>query len=138
MLKKWHLIFTVFAIMLLLVSCGPTPPPPEITGKQMKVAIAEIMAGNEEVRGVGYSQEGKELSLDVSVDYTTSEERAKEIGDSFVRLVKTYGPDTAPSKEIGKGILDYLVTVKYPSGEPVVIGAKVSSADHVTWEAKKE
>lgn len=46
--------------------------------------------------------------------FGSAESVAKDVGDNFVRTVKTLGPEPAPSKEIGEGDFDYFVTVIYP------------------------
>jgi len=131
-MKKWYIILTVLIIVLLVISCGPSAPPPELKDEQKNLAILSIKE-YPEVRDAAVLQKGKELSLAVIVDYATSEARAREIGDSFVRLVKNFGPEPAPAKEIGKGTFDYMIAVAYPNEKIVVQGAKVSSADHITW-----
>lgn len=68
------------------------------------------------------------------VDYGTSEEYAKELGDNFVRLVKGTSPgEEGTGKEIGPGVYDYLVSVYYPNGDLVAMGAKVSGARSLHW-----
>jgi len=131
-MKKRCIVFAILMVILLAISCGPSAAPPQITEEQINLAIQGIK-DHPGVRDAYAGQDGKELNLVVIVDYGTSKERAKELGDSFVRLVKTYGPEPVPSKEIGEGIFDYLVGVYYPNKEMVVMGAKVSSADHITW-----
>lgn len=132
-MKKWYLIPTILAIMLLAISCGPSaPPPPEIDEATKSMAIEGIMEYTL-VRDAAISQKGKELSLVIIVDYAASEEYAKELGDNFVRMVKALSEDESPGKEIGTGIYDYLVGVYYPNEEGVCLGAKVSFSDHITW-----
>lgn len=131
-MKKWYIVLAVLMVILLAISCGPSTPPPELTDEQKNLAIQGIKE-YPEVRDAAVYQEGKELSLIVIVDYATSEARAKDLGDSFVRMVKTFGPEPAPGKEIGEGMFDYKIGVAYPNEEIVAVGAKVSFADHITW-----
>ena len=79
------------------------------------------------------SQEGEKLALAIIVRNGMSEGRAKQLGDNFVRLVKTFGPDDSPSKEIGRGRFDYLVGVKTIDGKTVAMGAKVGPSPRITW-----
>ena len=51
-----------------------------------------------------------------------------------MRLVKIFGPDEGPSKEIGKGKFNYLIGVCYPDKTKVVLGAKNRNATKITWE----
>ena len=131
-MKKRYIAFAILMVILLAISCGPSAPPPQITEEQINLAVQGIKE-YPDVQDAAVYQEGKKLSLVVIVDYGTSEERAKELGDNFVRMVKTFGPEPAPSKEIGEGMFDYKIGVAYPNEEIVAIGAKVSFADHITW-----
>lgn len=129
-MKKWYLVPAVLTIMLLPISCGA--PAPEVTEVQKSLAIQAI-EDYPEVRDAAVAQEGSDLTLAIIVDYGTSEERAKELGDNFMRLVKTFSEDELPHKKIGKGIYNYLVGVAYPNEELIVMGAKDSCSDHITW-----
>lgn len=86
-----------------------------------------------EVKESAIAQDGVTVSLIVIVNYQTSDEKAKELGDSFVRMVKTLSNDTNPSKEIGEGIYNYLITVAYPTEEVIVQGAKAGISPKITW-----
>jgi len=131
-MKRGCIAFAILMVILLAISCGPSAPPPQITEEQINLAVQGIKE-YPDVQDAAVHQEGKELSLVVIVDYGTSEKGAKELGDNFVRMVKTFGPEPAPSKEIGEGMFDYMIGVAYPNEEMVAIGAKVSFADHITW-----
>ena len=85
------------------------------------------------VRDAAVQQDGQELGLVVIVGHAVNEEYAKEVGDGFVRLVKTFSPDDPPGKDIGAGIYDYLIGVYRPNGDNVVLGAKLSWRDSITW-----
>ena len=78
-------------------------------------------------------QKGCDLKLAVVVNAAANEAYARDLGERFVRLTKTFGPGPAPSKQIGKGIYSLLVGV-FTSGEKrLVLGAKVSGARRITW-----
>jgi hypothetical protein len=85
------------------------------------------------VKDAAITQEGRTLSLALIVGEATSEPHAKEIGERFVRLVKTFSKDTAPGKEIGDGVYDYLIGVYYPGRIELAMGAKVAPARSITW-----
>ena len=89
--------------------------------------------GQSLVMDAAISQDGRNLSLVLVVNAAASEEYAKEVGDNFVRLVKTFGPEEAPSGEVGAGIYDYLIGVYTPSEKRIALGAKVSFATRITW-----
>ena len=117
----------------LVLGCGPgPPPPPQITEQEKSMAISAIM-DDPAVKDAAVTQEGRTLSLALIVGEAISEPHAKEIGERFVRLVKTFSKDTAPERQIGKGVYDYLVGVYYPGQIKVAMGAKVSIASAITW-----
>ena len=86
-----------------------------------------------DVLDASISQEGEKLALAIIVLDGTSEARAKELGDNFVRLAKTFGPDNDPSQEIGRGRYDYLVGIRSASGSDIAMGAKIGSSPRITW-----
>ena len=80
-------------------------------------------------------QDNCNLSLAIIVSPATNEAYAKELGDYFIRLTKSFAPGSPPpSKEIGKGVYDYLigVYVAYTDKE-IALGAKASNARWITW-----
>lgn len=86
-----------------------------------------------DVLDASISQEGEKLALAIIVLDGTSEARAMELGDNFVRLAKTFGPDDNPSREIGRGRYDYLVGIRSAGGSDIAMGAKVGSSPRITW-----
>ena len=131
------LLALVLATIPLFAACA-TEEAPKITELGKTTAINEIKA-YPEVVDAAIAQDGYDLSLAIIVPKGTSEVRAKELGDAFVRLVKTFGlldsgkSEPAPGKEIGKGIFNYLITVAHLDQTIIVQGAKVSFATHITW-----
>ncbi|MDD3566087.1 MAG: hypothetical protein PHN90_10515 [Methanothrix sp.] len=126
-------VLAVVCAAVLVCGCtGGDSEIPTLTAEEKELAIIP-MEGYAGVQDADLGQDGKQLSLAIIVDYGTSEEYAKELGDSFVRLVKSFGPEERPGKEIGPGIYDYLVGVYYPNGDLVAIGAKVAGARGLTW-----
>ena len=105
---------------------------PIITEMQKTNAVNTVM-GNPEVKEAAITQRGRVLSLAVIVNGGTSKARAKDIGDGFVRLVKTFSNEVNPGKEIGRGIYDYLIGVYYSGKVEVVSGAKASNARRIMW-----
>lgn len=79
------------------------------------------------------SQEGKTLALAIIVSPAMSEGRAKQLGDNFVRMAKSFGPDDNPSKDIGRGRYDYRFGVKTLDGKTLAMGAKIDAASRITW-----
>jgi len=120
------------------VTTPPEEEAPKITELGKTTAIDQIKAYPEAL-DAAITQDEHDLSLAIIVPKGTSEARAKELGDAFVRLVKTFGlldsdkSEPAPGKEIGEGIFNYLITVAYPDQTIIIQGAKVSFATHITW-----
>ena len=107
-------------------------------GKEMAISMITEYS---EVLDAAVGQEGLQLSLALIVRSGTPKERAKELGDNFVRLVKALGFSGTPTGEepplpgerIGKGPFTYLISVYRPDKSRIVTGAKVAGADHITW-----
>ena len=123
-------VITVLALLVLIAPAMAEVP--QLTDAHKELAIISI-EGYTEVQDAAIIQDGKQLSLALIVGYSTNEETAKELGDSFVRLVKTFGPEDAPQKEIGPGLYDYLIGVYYPNETQVALGAKCSSCSKISW-----
>lgn len=126
------LVLGLFCLSMFGCFGEEKPPPPQVTAQEKKMAI-DMIKGYEEVTDAAISQKNETLSLVVFVEYGTSKEKAKEMGDNFVRLVKTFTKDISPEKEIGEGIYDYIIGVYYPNQKEIVIGAKSTIGRNITW-----
>jgi len=122
------LVFLFFLVTINLLSKSV----PKITEDEKLLAIASIKEQSG-VKDAAIKQKDEKVSLAMIVEYGTSKERAKELGENFVRLVKTFSQDVNPEKEIGRGIYDYLIGVYYPNNKEIVMGAKASIARSITW-----
>ena len=80
------------------------------------------------------TQKGCKLSLVLIVNPSITKARAKEMGDNFVRMVKSFGAGPSPTKIIGRGIYDYMIGVysPYDKSNPIVLGAKVSTSPRIS------
>ena len=96
------------------------------------MAVATIKE-NSGVVDAAINQDGKTVSLVIIVGYATNERWAKEVGENFVRLVKSLSQDSQPGKMIGRGMYDYLIGVYYPDQERMALGAKARNADRISW-----
>ena len=67
------------------------------------------------------------------VTYQISKSRTKNLAESFLRMVRTLGPDTNPGKDVCQGVCDYHVGVYCPNEKEVVGGFKASSNYWITW-----
>jgi outer membrane murein-binding lipoprotein Lpp len=133
--KYTSFVVMMTAVLAVVLAAGCTSAPEKVsqlTVEQKELAISQIKH-NTMVQDAAITQDGKHLSLAIIVEYATNEETAKDLGDSFLRLVKTFGPEDAPQKEIGPGIYDYLVGVYYPDKTQVALGAKCSSCRKIAW-----
>jgi hypothetical protein len=104
-----------------------------INETQERRAIRALTDYND-VADATLSQSGTTLSLFLVVADDVSNERAKELGNTFVRMTKFHGPDVKPIQKIGPGNLDYVITVTYPNEEKIAQGSKKRLASLVTWE----
>ena len=114
----------------------PTARPtatPTVSIADIRDMVISSIEGYPRVREASIGQDGKQLSLVIIVDYATDPGYAQELGDNFVRLAKTFLKDGAPGKQIGTGKYDYLIGVYYPNEQKVALGAKVRSADRISW-----
>ena len=75
----------------------------------------------------------RKITLAIVVRAGTSERRAKELGDNFVRLFKALSDDDPPRKEIGRGKYDYLVGIYDTKEKNIAMGAKLDIATSISW-----
>jgi hypothetical protein len=121
-------LITLTLLSLLITGCGyssspttttqskkPTPTP-VLSDEQRQKAIEQILT-HPEVLNASVSQllnpklfkKGPTLSLVLGVKHDTPYQRATELGEIFLRLVKSLGPDSPPTGEIGKGSINYQI-----------------------------
>jgi len=115
----------------------PKPPPrpivaPTIDAELKQAAIAGI-SQYREVVDASVGQRGSKVVLVIIVRYGTTNQRARSLCDNFVRMVKTISQDENPTREIGRGLYDYLVSAHTPDGKEIADGAKASSARSLFW-----
>ena len=83
----------------------PRPTATPIPTRTPTVSVADIrdmvistIEGYSRVREAAISQDGKTLSLVIIVDFATDPDYAKQLGDNFVRLTKSFLKDGVPGK----------------------------------------
>ena len=153
---KWVPLTILVAVMMFAVACGepddqgtsaglPTsrgetdssPVHPnvllDITDVQQRQSLREI-TDYADVVDATLVQSGISVTLDLVVGGAVSEERAKELGDQFVRVVKRRGPDHRPVNQLGTGSLDYAITVLHPGELQIAKGIKRRVATQISWE----
>ena len=106
---------------------------PEITEEEKSLAIRGIGDCHEGVREAVISQEGRKIKLAIIVNPEISEAYAKQLGDNFVRLVKSFSKDKTPGSDIGTGIYDYLISVYYPNRKLIAVGQKDRVYSQISW-----
>ena len=90
------------------------------------------------VHDAALSQSACDLSLVLMVNAAITEAAARELGDNFVRQVKSLVPKGAQDEslgvDIGRSQYNYTIGV-YASGtkEPIAVGAKIDLAQRITW-----
>ena len=106
---------------------------PTVSVADIRDMVISTIEGYPRVRDTAIDQDGNLISLVIIVDYATDPGYAKQMGDNFVRLAKSFLKDGMLGKQIGRGRYDYLIGVYYPNERKVVQGAKVSTADRISW-----
>jgi hypothetical protein len=115
-----------------MATATATPSVAPITDDQIEVAQQVIME-YQMVRDAAILQDDETVHLVIVVSYAANDTYARELGDSFVRLVKTFSEDAAPGQRIGQGMYDYIVTVARPDESVIVRGAKNRFAEDMKW-----
>ena len=95
--------------------------------------ILSTIRGYSLVRDAAISQDGSSVNLVLIVDYAIDPDYARQLGDNFVRLAKTFLRDDAPGKAIGTGKYDYLIGIYYPNEKQLALGAKSRVSDRISW-----
>lgn len=119
-------------VLIFLITPAISGDAPQLTDEQKELAIMNIKV-YDEIEDAAIVQEDNKLSLALIVGYATNEDKAKDLGDSFVRMVKSSSGDTPPGKDIGPGIYTYYIGVFYPDETEVVSGAKCGMCKSIYW-----
>ena len=135
-MKRLWLILPV----LLIVGCSKniqeTPQQKQKIADAMKLAIDTIKE-YDLVSDAAIEKKENDFSLALIVNESTNSIRAKELGENFVRLLKSLIPSSIEpnsSKDIGSGNYNYLIGVYgNTTNNKICMGAKASSARKITW-----
>lgn len=123
-MKKYFITF--FLLFPILLSA-------QLTENQKETVIYEMEAYRN-VIDANLTKDGNTLSLAIIANYSTSENKAKQLGESFVRLCISLIEYNSPGgNEIGRSDYDYLVGVYKPNKDEIALGAKSSIARWITW-----
>lgn len=106
---------------------------PLISDDIKQIIIDHFVLNYADVRDVFVGQEHDDIKIAIIVRPGTTRQRAKEIGESAVRLTKSLSDDDNPDKLIGKGIYDYRIAVGTSAENIMVQGAKNAGAISISW-----
>ena len=74
------------------------------------------------------------LTLVLTVNEDTTVDRAKELGEQFVRAVMAAGPEPGPqTDEIGEGFFEYSIDVITPGNARLIKGFKSNISVKINW-----
>ena len=137
----WAAAGVIGIVILGLILLVPTQPSKDSTSESTREALTNSLASaitrgieeEQDVLDAAIVQDGAKIRLVLVVPYRTSEARARNLADNFVRMAKSTLRDGGVEKRIGRGGYDYLVGVYYPNEEQVLMGAKARSSDRISW-----
>ena len=119
-----------------------TTPTPTATRRPSRPTISNAKAQDLAIQSIkqevlvldaAIGQEGNRFSLALVVNQATNQFGARQLGERFVRMFKTFSDDTNPGTQIGTGKYDYIITVVYPDQSRIAVGAKASSSTGIRW-----
>ena len=101
----------VALIILACSGCSAPPPPPLLANDAKQMAVVGIQ-NEADVIDAAITQSGRDLGLVIVVGEPVTRERAHQLGENFVRMIKTFAKNEPnPTRDIGTGTYDYLVGV---------------------------
>ena len=103
------------------------------TGAQAQNLAIQSIKQDTLVLDAAIAQQGNRFSLVLVVNRATNQFGARQLGERFVRMFKTFSDDTNPGSQIGTGKYEYIIAVVYPDQTRVAVGAKASTAPGITW-----
>jgi hypothetical protein len=116
-----------------LSTTEPEVSPSEIIDHEKTLAVTSVK-NYPEVVDAAVKQDGRKVSLVVIVRRGTSVGKAKQLGNNFLRMVKTFSKaEPNPGTQIGSGVFDYLIGIYTPDQKELVLGAKVRNSPRITW-----
>jgi hypothetical protein len=128
----------LFLVVLLKLLAPPAAfAVPQITEEEMEVAM-EPMRLFSEVIDVEIKQNGRKIDLTILVLGRTREWAARELGDSFIRIVKNVSQDIDPDRRIGTGMYHYTVRIVYPDEVDLAVGKKFAQQSNMYWLKVKD
>ena len=150
-------IFLVFGLLALAaIACGGESTQPAsdspatnvetepaiydgpIFRDSMKELAIRVSHRNRELLEATIQQDGRELSLVLTIECAASESTAKKtarfLGEELLRLIKKFGPDSDPTTSaVGIGDFVYLLGVTCANGTSIANGMKASDSTEIAW-----
>ena len=123
-------ILWIGVIIAMMVNAVDAAEP--ISEDAKALAIMSIK-GYEHVIDASIYQGGWHVKLVLLVDYGTTQSHARRMSEHFIRLLKTYAPDTSPGDHIGPGRYDYHISVAMPSQTMLGKGVKLGVSHELKW-----
>ena len=114
-----------------VLDIGRSVPEPDLS--DIEAALYSSIKNYPEVQDAGIKASGRTISLVLVVWYSTNEARARELGESFVRMTKVLLFDGRVGPLPGRGNYSYVVMVASPDEEVLVVGAKHWRSDRIRW-----
>jgi hypothetical protein len=127
----------LLVVLLKLLAPAVVFAVPEITEEEMEMAM-EPMRLYGEVIDVAIKQNGRKVELTILVIGRTRDWAARELGESFIRILKNVSQDIAPDKRIGTGIYHYTVRIVYPDEVDLAVGKKFGPQSKMYWLKVKD
>lgn len=146
--------YGVFCVVALLFSMADKKSNTEVRGEsssrqsfqQISSEVFSMSAdtvratGKDDVKDVHGSQDGQDVTLAVVVQRNVSKERARSLGDVFIRQVISNSmaiqkgvEEASLSKSIGPTVLNYRLIIGYGPDEVIADGIKQSYDEDVNW-----
>ncbi|MFC2122864.1 hypothetical protein ACFLRP_04180 [Bacteroidota bacterium] len=102
--------------------------------EEQKADVIQAIMDYPEVHFAAIEQEETKLFLILMVADATSAERAMQLGDDFVRLMKSVGLGKPPGEKIGPGLFDYVIRIYIAYDRPHLFGVKSKRNDVIEWQ----
>ncbi|MEH6965354.1 hypothetical protein [Priestia megaterium] len=141
-MKKLLMSLALLLTVCIVSACSDSTEKAESKAEKIKItktAINEAVEQTKEdplVEDAAVSLKDEKISMAVIVNSATDKEKAKEIGDNFVRQLGSFSDGKVPTKDYYGEIYDQydlLISVGNSAQDIIVSGAKVKEASKITW-----
>jgi len=132
---KQSLLISLLAFILLAPQVAFAVP--QMTDEEMEMAMEPMRLYNE-VIDVDIKQVGRKINLTILVLGRTGEAAARELGNSFIRIVKNISQDIDPDYRIGSGMYHYTVRIVFPDEVDLAVGKKFAQQSSMYWLKVKD